>query len=115
MHKNCLFKICYRTDSGVHALHSTVHIDLERSCAEPYNTIMLTSAMNKYFSRTKLPIRIHNIEIVPDTFHARYNVLSRTYLYRFAVANNVSTYSCAKRSHLDFIPIEEIDRCFFVL
>lgn len=64
-----------------------------------------------------MPIRIINTERVPDTFHARYNAKSRTYLYRIAIPDigtkpiELQTYSIA---HTKFIPIEEVDRCYFI-
>ncbi|CAG2054047.1 unnamed protein product [Timema podura] len=74
-----------RTDKGVHALQSSVHLDLESSRSLEYSPEYLTSIFNKYFHKNNLDIRIQSCQTVPDTFHARHSVKSRTYLYRFAV------------------------------
>ncbi|KAG8224585.1 hypothetical protein J437_LFUL010043 [Ladona fulva] len=72
-----------RTDSGVHALETTAHVDLElKKEQEPS---FLAHGMNRYFEKSNTDIRVKKIQIVPESFHARYNATSRSYLYRLAV------------------------------
>lgn len=108
--------IC-RTDSGVHALHSAVHVDLEHYSGQPMNTSQMTTAINRMFNKEQLPIRILKTRIVPDTFHCRFNAIGRTYLYRLAVIKNNKNEVLPKlgdRKHNTYMPIEEIDRCLFL-
>lgn len=107
-----------RTDAGVHALHSTVHVDLVRRNGKLYHEAAVALVLNRYFFAERLPVRIHSAEHVPDTFHARFSAKSRTYLYRLAIAkpgidlpSELTTYSVA---HTKYIPIEEVDRCYFI-
>ncbi|EDV95962.1 tRNA pseudouridine synthase-like 1 [Drosophila grimshawi] len=107
-----------RTDAGVHALHSTVHVDLERSDGKPYDTSTLTGVLNRTLDKHKLPIRILSSQRVVDTFHCRYHATGRTYLYRVAVAKSVSEASkgssLKNKGYESFVPVEEIDRCYFL-
>lgn len=63
-----------RTDKGVHALAQYAHADIEVSINEK----KLKRALN-----SNLPDDIHVIEtkIVPNTFHARYNIKRKKYKY----------------------------------
>ena len=63
-----------RTDKGVHALCQYVHADIDVNITEK----KLKRALN-----SNLPEDIHVIDttIVPDEFHARYNVLKKEYQY----------------------------------
>lgn len=63
-----------RTDKGVHALGQMAHFDLE---------IKITEAKLKRALNSNLPEDIHVIEVkkVTDSFHARYMVKSKKYLY----------------------------------
>lgn len=110
--------LIYRTDAGVHALHSTVHVDLESYNGTPLDTCRMTTAINRYFYKAQLPIRILNTRIVPETFHCRFNAIGRTYLYRLAILKTDNDISDAlkvgDKKHYAYIPIEELDRCFFV-
>ncbi|MEJ2669438.1 MAG: tRNA pseudouridine(38-40) synthase TruA [Gammaproteobacteria bacterium] len=63
-----------RTDAGVHASHQVVHFDTEAKRAD------------QAWSRGANTLLPHNIAVkwakkVPETFHARYSALSRTYRY----------------------------------
>lgn len=66
-----------RTDAGVHAYAQVAHLDLPKN--SPYNCKNLLKSVNK-----ELPsdIRVINCKEVSDKFHARYNVKSKTYLYK---------------------------------
>ncbi|KAH8349879.1 hypothetical protein KR084_008610 [Drosophila pseudotakahashii] len=106
-----------RTDAGVHALHSTVHVDLERPNGKPYDTTTLVGVLNRTLDKQRLPIRVLSSQLVADTFHCRYHAIGRTYLYRFAVAKDPPAgdgENLRNRSYEAFIPVEEIDRCFFL-
>jgi len=103
-----------RTDAGVHALSTTIHVDLERQDKKAYNPFYITSYLNNTFFRYEIPIRVNSTYLIPTdlNFHCRYNAIGRTYLYRLAVLKPSAS------SHLDtiahFVPIEETDRCFFL-
>ncbi|KAH8301946.1 hypothetical protein KR044_001242, partial [Drosophila immigrans] len=112
-----------RTDAGVHALHSTIHVDLERSDGKPYDPTTLTGVLNRTLDKHKLAIRVLSTRRVADTFHCRYHATGRTYLYRVAVARNpaeaapdeASNRSSLKnKSYEAFLPVDEIDRCYFL-
>nr|XP_022918176.1 tRNA pseudouridine synthase-like 1 isoform X2 [Onthophagus taurus] len=100
-----------RTDAGVHALHTTLHVDLTRPNNEPYDPKTITIQLNKKFSKSFLPIRILSTYLVPNTFHCRREALSRTYMYRLCVIK----YNGLIRNTLDkLIPIEEHNRAYFI-
>ena len=67
-----------RTDVGVHAINQKAHFDLEGK-HKIYN---LKKAMNRKFNGA---IYIKDIEIVANDFHARYNVLTKTYIYKLNI------------------------------
>uniref|UniRef100_W8BMP8 tRNA pseudouridine synthase n=1 Tax=Ceratitis capitata TaxID=7213 RepID=W8BMP8_CERCA len=108
--------ISSRTDAGVHALHSTLHVDLERRNSMPYDPTTITCVLNRALHKDTLPIRVLSTQQVPETFHCRYHARGRTYLYRFAVAKNGITDTDRLKNHNfeAFLPVEEIDRCFFL-
>jgi tRNA pseudouridine38-40 synthase len=64
-----------RTDAGVHALHQVAnfHIDSAIPCAR------FVKALNDLLPPT---VRIKDASEVPPEFHARYDVLRKTYRYR---------------------------------
>lgn len=64
-----------RTDAGVHALNQKAHFDLDIQITEE----KLKKAMN-----SMLPddMYVKNVEIVSDTFHARYDVTCKEYIYK---------------------------------
>ncbi|ALC44076.1 CG34140, partial [Drosophila busckii] len=107
-----------RTDAGVHALHSTLHVDLERTDGKPYDTTILTGVLNRTLDKQNLPIRVLSCQRVQDTFHARYHAIGRTYLYRFAVSRTTPELdkkgSLRNKGYEAFLPVEEIDRCYFL-
>ncbi|KAH8274945.1 hypothetical protein KR018_001789 [Drosophila ironensis] len=106
-----------RTDAGVHALHSTVHVDLERHGGQPYDPDTLTGVLNRTLDKQRLPIRVLSSQLVADSFHCRYHATGRTYLYRFAVARKPPAADDKKlrnRGYEAFVPVEELDRCYFL-
>ncbi|KAJ8912933.1 hypothetical protein NQ315_017264 [Exocentrus adspersus] len=100
-----------RTDSGVHAINTTCHVDLHRRNGMEYDPRTLTICLNRYFNQETLPIRIISTHLVPETFHCRHNAVSRTYLYRLAIAK-AKTPDVAPK-YCNYVPIEEWGRCFF--
>lgn len=104
--------ISSRTDKGVHALHSAVHVDLDRTLDVNY----LTSTVNRNLFNEGLPIRVLRTNLVPDTFHCRYSARARTYLYRLAIARDyfVEEGNRGRANYLNFVPIEESNRCWFL-
>ncbi|XP_058062109.1 tRNA pseudouridine synthase-like 1 [Anopheles bellator] len=106
-------KLSSRTDTGVHALNNTVHVDLERPSGQPYDADRITKILNRTFERDAISLRILSTVHVPDTFHARLCAKSRTYLYRVAVLKP-EFHDHKQHPHTRFIPIEEHDRCFFI-
>ena len=64
-----------RTDAGVHALAQVVHFDFPFAIPEE----SMRKGLN---SMLPMDMEIRRVEIVPDTFHARYDVSGKRYLYR---------------------------------
>nr|XP_056721492.1 tRNA pseudouridine synthase-like 1 [Euleptes europaea] len=95
------FVVSSRTDSGVHALCNTAHIDIERKPGSPpFSETILVKSLNCFLQPE--PIRVLGACRVPDTFHARFSALSRTYVYRVATG-------C---SYAYEMPIFEQKRCW---
>lgn len=69
-----------RTDSGVHAIAQTAHLDL------PKNFTEVKSLQKKVNALLPNDIRVTSLKQVSDKFHARYNVKSKTYLYKCYVS-----------------------------
>ncbi len=64
-----------RTDAGVHAYNQKAHFDLEMKHITPEK---LKDGLNSLLPDN---IYIKSMEIVPDDFHARYNVKAKEYIY----------------------------------
>ncbi len=77
-----------RTDAGVHASQMFAHFDFDKEI----NTTDLVYKLNSYLP---LDIAISDIFKVSNTIHARFDALSRTYLYRIALTKNVFNYNAA--------------------
>jgi tRNA pseudouridine38-40 synthase len=82
--EECLQRICGnhigitgagRTDSGVHAYAQVAHFDWDHYL-QPEKLIL---AMNGILPYT---IRIHSLQEANDEFHARFDALSKKYIYR---------------------------------
>lgn len=78
-----------RTDRGVHALGQAAHFDID---------VNITLYKLKCALNSLLPEDIHvlSTEIVDKNFHARYNAISKTYVYKI----NVGEYSPIDRNHV---------------
>ncbi|CAB3234685.1 unnamed protein product [Arctia plantaginis] len=102
-----------RTDGGVHALNASAHVDLERNGSLPYNTEGVTYNLNKFFYKNNTGIYVRKCIRVRDDFSARYNAISRTYLYRLAVLKKGIVLP-EDTSLASYIPIEEWRKCHFL-
>ncbi len=107
-HKKTIAVATGRTDKGVHALAQYAHADIDVAITEK----KLKRALN-----SNLPDDIHVIETmqVPNTFHARYQVKEKTYLYRI----NIGEYNPIERNHvfqynyqLNVEKMKEAIKCF---
>ncbi|KAJ1144958.1 hypothetical protein NDU88_011250 [Pleurodeles waltl] len=95
------FSISSRTDSGVHALCNSAHLDIQRANGKlPFSEDVLVHALNYHL--TPEPISILKAYRVPTDFHARYRAVSRTYVYRLLTG-------CTDRSHM---PVFERKLCW---
>lgn len=63
-----------RTDKGVHALNQKAHFDMDVDI----DSSKLKMALNSYLPKD---IYVKTVEEVDDTFHARYNVQAKEYMY----------------------------------
>jgi len=75
-----------RTDTGVHALKMFAHFDSDA-------TFEINDLVFKLNSFLPNDIAIYQIFKVKDDAHARFNALSRTYLYRIALKKNAFTFN----------------------
>jgi len=81
----CIIHGAGRTDSGVHASGQVAHVDLTQQAHKiPIEKVGI--ALN-----TRLPkdIRIRNVALVPNDFHARFDAVWREYTYTIALTENV--------------------------
>ena len=74
---------CGRTDSGVHALNYFAHFDSLDSGL--HKNAKFIHQINCILPKD---ISVYNIYSVPSTAHARFDALSRTYLYRITQIKN---------------------------
>jgi tRNA pseudouridine38-40 synthase len=65
-----------RTDSGVHATHQVIHVDL----AKEWRTDTVRDATNAHLKPA--PVAILSAEAVSDSFSARLSAIKRHYVYR---------------------------------
>jgi tRNA pseudouridine38-40 synthase len=75
-HEEVTLHAAGRTDTGVHALAMTAHVDIER----PITPHRLTDGTNAKLR--PLPVAILRAEIVSEDFHARFSCIGRRYVYR---------------------------------
>lgn len=100
---------CGRTDTGVHAINYTANFHT--------NSAMSTEDMHKFLN-DKLPddIAVKSIKNASERFHARYNILSKTYMYRI---NNSGAKNVFDRKYIhnidDKLDIEKMRECAAVL
>jgi tRNA pseudouridine38-40 synthase len=65
-----------RTDAGVHALGQVAHCDVRK----PFAADRLRDGLNAHLRPH--PVAVREVEIVPETFEARFSAKKRHYLYR---------------------------------
>jgi len=75
-HQDVRLHTAGRTDSGVHALGMVAHFDMERDISAD----KVQQAINHHIKPYR--ISILKAELVDETFHARFECLERSYLYR---------------------------------
>ncbi|NOY48671.1 MAG: tRNA pseudouridine(38-40) synthase TruA [Chlorobi bacterium] len=75
-----------RTDAGVHAMQMFAHFDISKEI----DFDKLKYNLNSFLSKD---IAIHNIFKVNDDAHARFDAISRTYIYRISLTKNVFTFN----------------------
>lgn len=78
-----------RTDKGVHAINQKAHIDLDITINEDKLKMALNSLLPE-------DIYIKSAEIVSDTFHGRYNVKAKEYMYLI----NTGEYNPLERNYV---------------
>lgn len=100
---------CGRTDAGVHALNYTANFHT--------NSNMNTDDMFKYIN-DNLPddIALLSVKNASERFHARYNILSKTYLYRI---NNSQVKNVFDRKYVhnidEKLDLEKMRQCSKIL
>lgn len=97
-----------RTDTGVHAQQMFAHFDSGLAI----NEIDLIFKLNSFLPKD---IAIHDIFKVKDDAHARFNALSRTYLYRITLQKNVFNFDYAYyvKQDLDVEKMKEASQILF--
>lgn len=97
-----------RTDTGVHAKQMFAHFDTYIV----FNENDLVYKLNSFLPKD---IAIHAIFNVKDEIHARFNALSRTYLYRISLQKNVFNYENAYfvKQNLDVDKMNEASKILF--
>jgi tRNA pseudouridine38-40 synthase len=75
-----------RTDAGVHAKQMIAHFDV----LNEKDVDKLKYNLNSFLPKD---IAIHNIYKVNDDAHARFDAISRTYIYRISLVKNVFTFN----------------------
>lgn len=106
--KDTVVKGASRTDKGVHAYGQVVHFDLD------YNVPCgrLIGAINAILPRD---IRVLEIEIVSDNFHARRSATGKKYIYKINLGEYdvfLDRYYLQYPYELDLDKIEECSRVF---
>lgn len=86
-----------RTDRGVHAIDQKASFDLNIKIDELHLKEALNSLVKPY-------IYITDVKVVDDNFHARFNVLKKTYLYKI----NLGEFNPLYEDYM-FYPEYEID------
>lgn len=89
-----------RTDAGVHALGQVANVKLP----EDFHETKLANVLNH-----QLPpdISILSVDLVPDSFHARFDAKEKTYLYR--IWNNHRSHPFMRRYSMHVRKILDID------
>lgn len=73
-----------RTDAGVHALAQVAHLKLSPRGGRPKNLPRPHEILYGLNDRLPSDINILEVEDAPDSFHARHDAVSRSYLYQIS-------------------------------
>ncbi|HMB99684.1 MAG TPA: tRNA pseudouridine(38-40) synthase TruA [Flavobacteriaceae bacterium] len=97
-----------RTDAGVHALQMFAHFDTNIN-------LNITDLQYKLNSFLPKDIVIHNIFGVVEEAHARFDALSREYLYRISLVKNAFTFDNTYflKTNLDIDKMHEASKILF--
>ncbi len=97
-----------RTDTGVHAKQMFAHFDTEVD----FGDIDLVFKLNSFLPKD---IAIHTVFKVKADAHARFDALSRTYLYRITLQKNVFNFDNAYyvKQDLDVEKMKEASKILF--
>lgn len=100
---------CGRTDAGVHALNYTANFHTNSNM----NTKDMLTYLNEYLSED---IAVKSVKDASERFHSRYNIISKTYLYKI---NNSIEKNVFERRYIHTIKekldIEQMKLCSSVL
>ncbi|TJY37264.1 tRNA pseudouridine(38-40) synthase TruA [Pontimicrobium aquaticum] len=96
-----------RTDAGVHAKQMFAHFDTNSGFSQENFMYKLNSFLPK-------DIAIHTIFEVPKEAHARFDALSRSYIYRISLTKNVFDYNYSYNFNLP-LDIEAMNEACKVL
>lgn len=78
-----------RTDAGVHALNQKAHFDLQKN----FELDRMKNSMNKMLPKD---IYVKKIEIVSDSFHARFDIKAKEYIYKI----NIGEYNPLQKNYV---------------
>jgi tRNA pseudouridine38-40 synthase len=98
--QNIRIYVSGRTDSGVHALGQVAHFDLKE---QKIKTEKIFLALNDFLKKSENRITILESTDVKDSFHSRFSVKKKTYLYKI-LNRKTSSHLLANRTW--FIPIK---------
>ncbi|MFH4967409.1 tRNA pseudouridine(38-40) synthase TruA [Gaetbulibacter sp. M240] len=96
-----------RTDTGVHAQQMYAHFDVDHAIDNQDLVYKLNSFLPK-------DIAVHNIFEVKPEAHARFDALSRTYLYRIALKKDVFNFDAAYLIKQD-LDVDEMNKATKIL
>ncbi|MCO6558787.1 MAG: tRNA pseudouridine synthase A [Bifidobacterium sp.] len=87
-HEPLRLVVAGRTDTGVHAVHQVCHLDVGEQTLNRRVGHMAVPPVEALRRRLihDLPddISLHNVQVAPEGFDARFSALQRTYVYRIA-------------------------------
>jgi len=97
-----------RTDAGVHALQMFAHFD----CSLKLDLVKFKYRLNSFLPKD---IAVHDIFEVKNNAHARFDAVSRTYLYRISKEKDVFNFSSAYQINmeLDIKKMNEASKILF--
>ncbi|MEN3324286.1 tRNA pseudouridine(38-40) synthase TruA [Mariniflexile soesokkakense] len=97
-----------RTDTGVHAIQMFAHFDTDVE----FEVDDLTFKLNSFLPKD---IAVHTVFKVKADAHARFNALSRMYLYRITLKKNVFNFDTAYyvKQDLDVDKMKEASKILF--